>query len=133
MIYTYRENVALKSQVWGSLTLTQLLLNNLFRPFFLPAIHLNPQNGVSSIERTKAYMENWADPNIAFLRISILIPVSWENGDPQNRGPLSPFYREYGDGIPIFPVKRGSGSPFYQEYGDPLAKIGIPGDPIVMK
>ena len=50
--------------------------------------------------------------------------MSWENGDPQNRGPPSLFTGNMGMGIPIFQVKWGGpGSPFYREYGDPLAKI----------
>ena len=39
---------------------------------------------------------------------SSIEPVSWENGDPQNRGLPSPFYREYGDGDPDFPSKMGT-------------------------
>ena len=34
-----------------------MFLTNIFRPFFLPVIHLYPQNGVSSIERAKMYTE----------------------------------------------------------------------------
>ena len=42
-----------------------------------------------------------------------MVPVSWENGDLQNRGPPSPFYREYGDGDPDFPDKMGMGGPHF--------------------
>ena len=50
--------------------------------------------------------------------------MSWENGDPQNRGPHphftgNPHFTDNGDhlvkiGISVSPVKWGWGSPFYR-------------------
>ena len=60
---------------------------NLFRPFFLPAIHLNPRNGVSSIERAKAYTENWVGSHMHTCKLpvdgAVLIRRHWGGGEPE--------------------------------------------------
>ena len=66
----------------------------------------------------------WPRGEHEYSRVRVLIagPVSWENGDPQNRGPPSPFYREYGGGDPDFPGKMGTRVPILPGIWGPSRK-----------
>ena len=59
--------------------------------------------------------------------MAVAVPVSSENGAPQNGDPWSPFSHEIGDPDPQFSNILGTlGSPILYNIRDPSVKLGTP-------